>query len=455
MIKLRGFFELKKVSIFLIALPYLAFNFENIIHSSFYSFSELLTFLSGLLLIDLFVKWRLLKLNEKLYTTMSLFTILISSLFFYGLYLTIFIQKEIQVIFLYFIRGRLIIIFLLVFFILLIFIIRNKVVNYQYLNVFLLLFGVFNFLSSVNNTKEKRKEELKSSFIAIPSHKSSIKPILLIISDEYTSPDDLYKYYKDSSIYGFSNELISKGWITKNYFYSYEISTLQSLSSLFNFNLSKNNQFQNEEIRKIGVSELLHASIADSLEKKKIQIINFGIFHIGKMPYLNRLYLYSTSLIEDIMLHTTYYTIKFNTGNFNKNGLSSSYFPMESHNKYIFHHLTDSLNSLTNNKAFAYIHLFMPHSPMKYNPEFPTRIVNNLVNYKAYWDFTNRKLKILLAELIRENKYRIILTGDHGYRSDKRINPHYTFSAFYGFNQESIDKINSVQDLGSLVNSGF
>ena len=295
----------------------------------------------------------------------------------------------------------------------------------------------------------------KNSFVSIPSNKSLIKPILLIISDEYTSPDDLYEIYKDSSIYQFSNELSKKGWITKNSFYSYETSTIHSLNLLFNFNLSKNNQYQNASITNIEVLKLLNASIADSLEKKKIEIINFGIFHIGKTPYLNRLYLYSTSFIEDLMLRTIYYTIKSNTGNLNKNGLSISYFPMESHNKYVFYHLTYSLNSLTNNKAFAYIHLFMPHSPMQYLPSFPIRTENNLLNYKAYWDFTNQKLKTLLTELIRENKYRIILTGDHGYRSDKRINPHYTFSAFYGFNQESIDKINSVQDLGSLVNSGF
>ena len=97
----------------------------------------------------------------------------------------------------------------------------------------------------------------------------------------------------------------------------------------------------------------------------------------------------------------------------------------------------------------------MPHSPMQYNPNFPIRTENNIVNYKAYWDFTNQKLNTLLTDLIRRNEYRIILTGDHGYRSDKRINPHYTFSAFYGFNQESINKINSVQDLGSLINGCF
>jgi hypothetical protein len=97
----------------------------------------------------------------------------------------------------------------------------------------------------------------------------------------------------------------------------------------------------------------------------------------------------------------------------------------------------------------------MPHGPMQYMPDFSIRKQNNLINYKAYWNFTNQKLNILLRELIKDNRYRIILTGDHGYRRDKRINPHYTFSAFYGFKKESIDRIESVQDIGSLINSGF
>ena len=453
--KISEFFDLKNVSIFLIALPYLTFNISNIIHSPFFLFNQLLFIFTFILLIDVLIKWILFKLNEKAYTTISLFIVFISILFFYGLYLTMFIQKEIQDYFLYLIRGRTIIEFSVAFFILLIFIVRKKAINYQYLNVFLILLGVITFFNSITNARIKRKEEFKSSSLSIPLKNSPIKPTLLIISDEYTSPDELYRVYKDSSIYQFSNELVSKGWITKNSFYSHETSTIHSLSSLFNFNLSKNNKYSKEIIANIVESKLAHASIADSLEKKKVEIINFGIFHIGRYPYLNRLYFYPTSFFEDIMLQTIYYTVKLNTANFNKSGLASSYYPMETHNKYIFNHLADTLNTLSNNKTFAYIHLYMPHSPMQYNPNFPIRTENNIVNYKAYWDFTNQKLNTLLTDLIRRNEYRIILTGDHGYRSDKRINPHYTFSAFYGFNQESINKINSVQDLGSLINGCF
>ena len=452
---LKALLDLNKVSLFLIALPYLTFNFEKIIHSDFYSFSQLIFVITCIILIDLLIKWLLFNLNKKANTITSLFIIFISVLFLYGLYLTSFIQKGIQYYFLYLIRGRTMIQFSLAFFALLIFILRKKALNFQYLNVFLILLGVITFFNSITNSRSKGKQVFKSNFTHINLKNSPVKPILLIITDEYTSPDDLYQIYKYKSIYQFSNELNNNGWITKNRFYSYETSTIHSLSSLFNFNLSKKNQYHNEEIRNIGLTKLVHASIADSLEKKKVEIVNFGIFHLGKHPYLNRLYPYPTSFIDDIMMQTIYYTIQFNTGNLSKSGFTSSYYPMETHNKYIFNHLADTLNTLTNNKTFAYIHLFMPHSPMQYMPNFPIRTANNILNYKAYWDFTNHKLNTLLTELIRGNKYRIILTGDHGYRSEKRINPHYTFCAFYGFNLESIDKINSVQDLGSLINGGF
>ena len=455
--KLREFFELKKASIFLITLPYLSFNYENIIHSPFFSFTQLIFIFTFILLIDLLIKSILFKLNEKMHTTISLFIVFINILFFYGHYISSFIQKQFKENFHIMIRGRTIIEFSIILFILLILILRKKTIHYKYLNVFLVLFSGISLFTSIINTNEKIKQEFKSTFVPIPLNNIPIKPILLIISDEYTSPDGLYKIYKDSSIYEFSNELVNKGWITKNSFYSYETSTIHSISSLFNFNLSKNKLYGDEAIQNIGITRLVHASIVDSLEKKKVDIINFGIFHVGNHKYLNKLYRYPTSFIEDILMNTIYYKIENYIININKSGLdglSGSYYSMENHNKYIFNHLADTSNILTNNKTFIYTHLYMPHTPMQYKPDFPIR-TENLVNYKAYWNFTNQKLEPLLKSLIKENKYRLILTGDHGYRTDRRINPHYTFTAFYGFNQESIDKIHSVQDLGSLIYGGF
>ena len=53
------------------------------------------------------------------------------------------------------------------------------------------------------------------------------------------------------------------------------------------------------------------------------------------------------------------------------------------------------------------------------------------------------------------NVEKVFLTGDHGYRGDKKINPNNTFGAFYGFDKKSVETISSVQDLGSLINSYY
>ena len=223
---------------------------------------------------------------------------------------------------------------------------------------------------------------------------------------------------------------------------------------MFNFNLSLNKKFKNKGINYLS-EQLLNAKIADSLLNKKVKLLNFGIFHIGKMPYFKRLYFYPTTFTESIMMNSIYYAIKYNTEGLNINGLASSYYTMELHNKFILNKLVDTLKANSNPKSFIYAHLYMPHSPLQYEPYFSFRRNNSLVNYKAYWDFTNKELYTLLRNLMKENKYKIILTGDHGYRNDKQINPQYTFSAFYGFNKESIAEIKSVQDLGSLIYSCY
>ena len=68
---------------------------------------------------------------------------------------------------------------------------------------------------------------LKSNFIALISSglENKDKPIILIITDGYVSPDGFYNYYKDSSIYEFSNKLENNGWVVNNNSKSEEINT--------------------------------------------------------------------------------------------------------------------------------------------------------------------------------------------------------------------------------------
>ena len=113
--------------------------------------------------------------------------------------------------------------------------------------------------------------------------------------------------------------------------------------------------------------------------------------------------------------------------------------------------MTDSIKSINNSRTFIYAHLMMPHSPFKFKSEFKITSTDKLANYRNYWNFTNKKLKKLLLDLTKDNKYRIILSGDHGFRGDKRIDPNQTFVAFYGFDEQDLISIESVQDLGILI----
>ena len=64
--------------------------------------------------------------------------------------------------------------------------------------------------------------------------------------------------------------------------------------------------------------------------------------------------------------------------------------------------------------------------------------------------FTNNKFIKYFSDLNLEND-KIILIGDHGYRSNIEIDPYNTFGGFYGFKQEDLDEVKTVQDVGLLI----
>jgi hypothetical protein len=129
-------------------------------------------------------------------------------------------------------------------------------------------------------------------------------------------------------------------------------------------------------------------------------------------------------------------------------------YPFEIHNKNVLNKLNKLNISNLNNNTFLYAHLFLPHNPFVFSPEFRFKKLNTS-NYISFWKFTNTKMISLLNNLSKENKFRIIVTGDHGYRSEIRINPNNTFAAFWGFEKRDVELIKSVQDIGSLINGYY
>jgi uncharacterized protein (DUF486 family) len=447
---------IEKASFLLIALPYLGANLISLSDSPFFSYTNLALLLLVLIAIELISKWSIHTFNtyEKL---LSILLVTISIEFFYGFALNIPLHTITQKIFSVDLREKILLVIALVIIVGLQLIFTRRKLSFKALNIFLVILSVVSFGSSISKEPNKAVplESIQNNYQAISRPVQEARPVILIIVDEYNSPDNLFELTKDSSIYSFNSWLNEKGWQTKTTSYSNELSTIHSMSSLFNFNLSKEKTYSAQSEEKIVVSKLYHAALADSLANKGVAVYNYGIFDFGKSNPKSRLYLYPRNFFEAFLLHSTYLAEKTKTGSFQTKYLKNPPSYINDHNIDILNYLPSRLeeDKLPNN-AFVYVHLYMPHYPFSLAPEFTNPETDNFKRYVAYWKFTNQKLQSLLSELNRENKYRIILSGDHALR-ESITNPHHSFSAYYGFEGNDLNKIRSVQDIGSLINSAF
>ncbi len=448
--------NIDKASFLFIVLPYLGANLISLSNSPFFSYTNLALLFIVLIAIDFISKWSINKF-KKYEMLLSILLVTISIEFFYRFALNIPLHTITQKIFSVDLREKILLAIALLIIVGLQLLYTKRKLSYKALNIFLVILSVVSFGSSISKEPNKAVplESIQSNYQAISSPVQEARPVILIIVDEYNSPDNLFELTKDSSIYSFNNWLKEKGWQTKTTNYSYELSTIHSMSSLFNFNLSQQKTYSAQSEEKIVVSKLYHAALADSLAKKGVSVYNYGIFDLGSTKPKSRLYLYPRNFIEAFLLHSTYLAEKTKTGSFQTKYLKNPPYYINDHNIDILNYLPSRLEEdKLPNKAFIYVHLYMPHNPFSLEPEFINTETDNFKRYIAYWKFTNKKIQDLLFELNRENKYRIILTGDHGLR-ESVTNSHLSFSAYYGFEGYELNKIESVQDIGSLINSAY
>ncbi len=210
--------------------------------------------------------------------------------------------------------------------------------------------------------------------------------MFLIITDEYSSPDELFTLFPDSSIYDFSKGLKQAGWVVRNRSLSYETNTINSLSSMFNFNLSEGKEYRKASVTTTSMN-MLHCRLGDSLERKNIDIINFGIFDINKSRPFDRLYPYPKSYTEVLFYNSAITVINQNTGSMKQDGFKPNFVAMASHNKKIFETLADSLQRLPAHNHFLYVHLLIPHRPFIYYDDFTKP--RSTANYLAYGRLAN------------------------------------------------------------------
>ena len=322
---------------------------------------------------------------------------------------------------------------------------------FRYVNLFFLFFSFIVLSNQLIIIHRSSNGVFLNEYKSVNITKEKSKPVLLIILDEYSSPIELSKLQGARNLNSFTNHLKKIGFSIKEKFYSNETSTINSLGSLFNFNLSSNESFSKTELNSLIKNQFINSLLADSLEKKNVKVINYGIFNLGKSFPLSRIYNYPISYFESLMANSIISQLKF--GNIeNLNELSLNFYPTEKHNKTVYENLNKL--ELSEKKSFIYAHLVMPHGPFTFYDEFKYKPPSTS-NYLPFWNFTNLKIYPVLENLIASNAYKIILTGDHGFRGYKIIDPHYTFAAFFGFEESSLSDVNSFQDLGSLINAQF
>jgi hypothetical protein len=330
------------------------------------------------------------------------------------------------------------------------YLILSKRKNRAYLiNVFLGIFCTSLLISSIIPDKNPAST-FSRNFLSIKH--SYTKPVILIILDEYSSPTELARYTGDTKPLQFSRQLQASGWMVSNSSISKHKATVNSLASLFNYNINLTDSTLEAPtaIRLLRQSQLL----AD-LEKKGISCYNGGIFDVGKTKAFTKIYYYEKEDKQPSFIKHL----------FSKSMLSLFYLltpdaKQSLHNRSIVEQSAYKLNRLSHPQLFIYLHLLMPHAPLNYtgsNSYKPSPYSNKVSNYLDYWHFTNQiVLKKLLNPLIKSQKFKIILTGDHGYRFyPAEINPYLTMTAYYGFPKWQVDQVKSVQDLGSLIYASY
>jgi hypothetical protein len=227
--------NIDKASYLFIVLPYLGANLISLSNSPFFSYTNLALLFIVLIAIEFISKWSITQF-KKYERLLSILLVTISIEFFYGFALNIPLHTITQQLFSVDLREKVLLVIALVIIVGLQLIFTRKKFSYKALNIFLVILSVLAFGSSISKEPNKAVplESIQNSYQELTSRPQETKPVILIIVDEYNSPDNLFKLTKDSSIYSFNNWLKVKSWQTKTTNYSFELSTIHSLSSLFN-----------------------------------------------------------------------------------------------------------------------------------------------------------------------------------------------------------------------------
>tara|TARA_B100001121_G_scaffold306659_1_gene326572 strand:+ start:292 stop:1266 length:975 start_codon:yes stop_codon:yes gene_type:complete len=306
--------------------------------------------------------------------------------------------------------------------------------------------------------EELNYEYKKSSF----SIEKSNQPVILIVLDGLSSSEEIFKQTNDSIDLKLDFYLKKAGYDVVQNARTESLRTTISLPSLFNFNL--HNSIDRDSIENVdkglqtidGFQEVFNENLlVDSLLTRSVKSYSYGIGEFTRgINSDNFCYLWGDSCLgssfENIISKTIIETIIHGLNRdtervnlFRKNSLDQL--------KYL----------IPKQKSFYYFHLFFPHDPYSYYDEYPNVKLNYLsisdeeylaehIKFKRW--FVNKFINLL--EDADFHNTRVIITGDHGFRHNKSINPNLTNIYLKGYGK--LNKSNlTVQEIGGIVLESF
>ncbi|GEM_PF-5591302 len=265
--------------------------------------------------------------------------------------------------------------------------------------------------------------------------------ILLILLDEYSSWDELENYQESNEEPNDLRNFLDSAGFTVKTSHTLKNSTINSLNMIFNRN--SNLSFRDESHENAS-KELKESAVINSLHEKGYKFKNFSFFNIGNHEsFYSWQGPYSYNEFE-LLLSLSIYPMVLSS-------LKEDSASNAGYNREVEKQSLEYLKNLgPNENIFVYVHFLFPHGPFYLENEF-SYLERNLDNYITFWNFCNKKIVNYLKSVPDLNTYKIIITGDHGFRSDRRIDPSYTITAFYNFDNDEIERISTVQDIGSLL----
>lgn len=267
--------------------------------------------------------------------------------------------------------------------------------------------------------------------------KSSVKKsTLLIVLDEYSPFTEIKNITVNKKDQFLENYLIEKNFFISTIETS-ETSTLRSIDKIFNSRYQ--NSFSDPNINHIK-QNLYSTNFIPELKKNGYNFVNYSFIDFSHH--------HSKYNFDPYKKNKKTQIIKFTVFKIFYDKIFEDKFDNIGYNKFI---LSESNNFLKNKKSynnnFIYLHVLMPHGPFYFGNDFEYK-KRDVKNYIEYRRFTSN-LMVNYLKSIDLSKFNIFIISDHGFRSDKLIDPHTSFfsCSILDFSNKKIIKLEDIHKL--------